>query len=92
MPDAPEPEPVDAEFTAAGIPAPIAKGIVPFYVVVVTDDGGKLEGNPIVSEHIIPDSTTLQGALQQQLRVGGPYGTTYLAECRIIPETARHAA
>jgi hypothetical protein len=91
----PEPEPVDAEFfpPTKEIPEPIRTGAAPFYVLVVSDDAaGKPGGAPVVCEHQMPEETTLQAALQQQQRVGRRYGTTYLAECRIIPETVRHAA
>ena len=75
------------------IPEPIRTGLCPFYVLVISDDAvGKPGGNPIMWEHQMPEGTTLQAALQQQQFVGGRYGTTYLAECRIIPETVRHAA
>jgi hypothetical protein len=95
-PAPPEPiaEPIDAEFfpPTEEIPEPIRTGACPFYVLVVSDEaGGKPGGNPIVWEHTIPKTTTLQGALRQQLLAGSRYGTTYLAECRIIPETIRHA-
>ena len=92
---APEAEPIDAEFfpPTKKIPEPIRAGLCPFYVLVVSDDAsGKPGGDPIVWEHQMPEGTTLQAALQQQQRVGSRYGTTYLAECRIIPETVRHAA
>ena len=89
----PAPEPIDAEFfPPKEIPEPIRTGACPFYVLVVSDDAaGKPGGHPIVWEHRIPAGTTLQAALQQQQQVAGRYGTTYLAECRIIPELTRHA-
>lgn len=92
-PEATALEPIDAEFfPPKEIPEPIRTGAAPFYVVVILDDmGGQPGGGPIVWEHQIPAGTTLQAALQQQQRLGSRYGTTYLAECRIIPETARHA-
>lgn len=88
------PEPIYAEPTPTiKIPEPIRTGAAPFYVVVVSDDmGGKPGGNPIVWEHTIPKTTTLQAALRQQQRIDSRYGTTYVAECRIIPELTRHAA
>ena len=85
---------MEAEFfpPTKEIPEPIRAGACPFYVLVVSDDAsGKPGGDPIVWEHQMPEGTTLQAALQQQQRVGGRYGTTYLAECRIIPELTRHA-
>jgi hypothetical protein len=91
----PAPAPINAEFfpSTPEILEPIRTGACPFYVLVVSDDAaGKPGGSPIVWEHSIPRSTTLQAALQQQQRVGGRYGTTYLVECRIIPELTRHAA
>lgn len=96
-PAPPEPvaEQIDADFSppTKEIPEPIRTGACPFYVLVVSDDArGKPGGDPIVWEHQMPEGTTLQAALQQQQRVGSRYGTTYLAECRIIPETVRHAA
>lgn len=72
-----EPEP-DSE-----IPASIRAGSEPFYVVVASDDGG---GTPIVGEHHLPRQTTLRAALALQRSLGDRYGTTYIAECRIIPE------
>jgi hypothetical protein len=95
-PAPPEPvaEPIDAEFfPPKEIPEPIRTGACPFYVLVVSDDdAGNPGGYPIVWEHRMPEGTTLQAALQQQQRVGSRYGTTYLAECRIIPELTRHGA
>lgn len=95
-PAPPEPvaEQIDADFSppTKEIPEPIRAGLCPFYVLVVSDDAsGKPGGDPIVWEHQM-EGTTLQAALQQQQRVGSRYGTTYLAECRIIPELTRHAA
>jgi hypothetical protein len=90
----PAPEPIDADFfPPKEIPEPIRTGACPFYVLVVSDDdAGEPGGYPIVWEHRMPEGTTLQAALQQQQRVAGRYGTTYLAECRIIPETVCHGA
>ena len=90
----PAPEPIDAKFfpSTPEIPEPIRTGAYPFYVLVISDDAaGNPGGNPIVWEHQMPAGTTLQAALQQQQQVAGRYGTTYLAECRIIPELTRHA-
>jgi hypothetical protein len=90
----PAPEPIDADFfPPKEIPEPIRTGACPFYVLVVSDDdAGNPGGYPIVWEHQMPAGTTLQAALQHQQRVAGRYGTTYLAECRIIPETVCHGA
>jgi hypothetical protein len=88
----PEPEPVDAEFTppAAEIPEPIRTGVVPFYVVVLSDDNPRGPGGePIVWEHPLPRETTLQAALKRRDSIGSRYGTTHIAECRIIPELTR---
>lgn len=94
MLDQPKPQPklVDAEFTppAAKIPEPIRTGAAPFYVVVASDDSGAGSGGkPITWETQIPKGCSLQAALQQQARIGSRYGTTYIAECRIIPELTR---
>lgn len=88
----PEPEPIDAEFTppAAEIPGPILTGAAPFYVVVASDDSGAGRGGkPITWETQIPEGGTLQAVLRHQLRLGNRYGTTFIAECRIIPELTR---
>jgi hypothetical protein len=84
---APNPEPTPP---AVEIPLAIRTGAEPFYVLVVSDDAsGKPGGNPIVWEHQMPEGTTLRSALQQQRRIGTKYGTSYVAECRIIPELTR---
>lgn len=86
-----EPEPVDAEFTppVVEIPEPIRTGAAPFYVVVVSDDNPRGPGGePIVWEHPL-QSTTLQAVLRKQADIGSRYGTTHIAECRIIPELTR---
>ena len=91
---APEPMPEPLSPTPPSpAPEPIRTGACPFYVLVVSDDdAGNPGGYPIVWEHQMPAGTTLQAALQHQQRVAGRYGTTYLAECRIIPETVCHGA
>lgn len=68
------------------IPEPIRTGAAPFYVLMVSDDSAKEAGNPIIWETVIPQGCTLQAVLQQQRTVGSRYGTTHIAECRIIPE------
>lgn len=82
--DEPEPE-------RATIPEPIRAGAAPFYVVVLSDDnpGGRGGGEPIVWEHPMPRSTTLQAALERQQQIGSRYGTTFIAECRIVPRLTR---
>ena len=81
--DAPE----EIQSPAAEFPEPIRTGALPFFVLVVSDDsGGKVDGTPIVWETQIPAGSSLQAVLQQRQRVGSRYGTTYVAECRIIPE------
>ena len=94
-PAPPEPvaEQIDADFSppTKKIHEPIRTGLCHFYVLVISDDAsGKPGGDPIVWEHQMPEGTTLQAALQKQQLVGSRYGTTYLAECRIIPETVCH--
>lgn len=79
-----------AEPKATEIPAPIRTGAEPFYVLVISDDSrGQDGGSPIVWEHPIPGSTTLQDVLRKQCEIGSRYGTTHVAECRIIPELTR---
>jgi len=63
--------------------------MTPFYVMVTSDDSGRGGGNPIAWETQIPEGSSLQAVLQQLSRVGHRYGTTYIAECRIIPELTR---
>ena len=77
----PEPEPTPT------IPAHLRVGVVPFYALVVGDDSG---GQAIVFEHEIPQAVTIESVLEQQQRLGSRYGTTYVAECRILPELTRH--
>lgn len=81
-----EPEP-DPEPTPT-IPAHLRVGAVPFYVLVVSDDSG---GQAIVFEHEIPNNITIESVLQHQQNLADRYGTTYVAECRILPELTRHA-
>lgn len=68
------------------IPESIRTGAAPFYVLMVSDDSAEGGGSPIIWETQIPKGCTLQAVLQQQRRVGSRYGTTYIAECRIISE------
>ena len=71
---------------SAEIPQELRTGAVPFYVVVVSDDSAGKGGVPITWETQIPEGSTLQSALRHRARVGNRYGTTFIAECRIIPE------
>lgn len=80
----PTPEPTPA---APEIPEPIRTGAAPFYVVVISNNCPSTGGEPIVLQHPISRQTTLQAALQRQDSIGHRYGTTYIAECRIIAET-----
>jgi hypothetical protein len=69
------------EYTAAGHP---------FYVLVVCDDScGDDTGESIVWEHQFPAGVTLSAVMRQQVRLAGRYGSSYIAECRIIPESRR---
>ncbi len=70
------------------IPPAILAGAEAFYVLVCEgDDSNDVE--PFVFETPILASSTLQAALDQRAKVGSRYGTTYVAECRIIPASAR---
>jgi hypothetical protein len=62
----------------------------PFYVLVVCDDSGGLDGEPIVWEHPFPAGVTLPAVMRRQAGLGGRYGSSYIAECRIIPESRRN--
>lgn len=68
------------------IPDSIRAGAEPFYVLVVSHDSTQGRGEPIIFETQIPAGSNLPAALRQQKNVGSRYGTTYVAECRIIPE------
>lgn len=71
------------------IPPAILSGAEAFYVLVVDDDAGGGEGGvPIVHETPILASSTLRAALNRQTLIGSRYGTTYVAECRIVPALA----
>jgi hypothetical protein len=70
------------------IPQRFTNGDATFYVLVVSDDlAAGREPDPIVWEHPFPEGTELRGVLQRQRSLGGRYGTSWIAECRIIPET-----
>lgn len=89
-PPAPAAEPTPLPVPAPKIPEPIRNGAAQFYVVVVSDDSGRGSGgNPIIWETPVPDGSTLQAVLRQRDRIGSRYGTTHIAECRIIPELTR---
>lgn len=81
-PESPQPPEESDEAVKTEIPAPILNGDTPFYVVVLGDD----HGTPIITEHEIPISTTLQAALKRQWMMQQRYGPVHIAECRIIPE------
>lgn len=78
--------------SANKIPKPIADGLAPFYVLAVSKDI-EWEGEeiPIIWETVIPDGCSLQAVLRHQKTLGDRYGTTYVAECRIIPELTETA-
>ena len=68
------------------IPPAILAGEEAFYVLVVDDDASGGEGGePIVFETPILNPSTLRAALNRQVMVGSRYGTTYVAECHIVP-------
>jgi len=69
------------------IPQRFTTGDATFYVLVVSDDMTDDSGNPIVWEHPFPEGTELREVLKRQRSLGGRYGTSWVAECRIIPET-----
>jgi hypothetical protein len=81
-----EPEP-DPEPTPT-IPAHLRVGAVPFYVLVVSNGP---DGQAIVLGHELPQGGTIESVMQQQQDLGTRLGTTYVAECRILPELTRHA-
>jgi hypothetical protein len=88
---APSPNPPEPTPPATEIPESFRTGAEPFYVLVVSDDITCGGGQPIVWEHPVPSKTTLQAVLQHQRRLGNQYGTTFIAECRIIPELTNDA-
>lgn len=59
----------------------------PFYAVVVSDCG---DGTPAILGTVISDGS-FQAASQRRDRIGSRCGTTYIAECRIIPELTHDA-
>ena len=72
--------------SANKIPKPIVDGLAPFYVLAINDDSGKGDEKAIIWETLIPDGCNLQAVLKHRKFIGDRYGTTYVAECRIIPE------
>jgi hypothetical protein len=87
-PPTPEPEPTPA---APGIPEPLRMGAESFYLVVVSNDNPGNDGQSITWPRCINGQTTLQAALRRQKNIGDFFGTTYIAECRIIPILTREA-
>lgn len=86
---APEPQSEPAPLAATStteIPEPIRTGAAPFYVLVVSDDHPSVGGQPIVWEHPVLSETKLSAVLRRRAGIGSKYGTTFIAECRIIPE------
>ena len=66
------------------IPPAILSGAEPFYVLVSGgDDSNDVE--PFVFETPIKAGSTVQAALDRRAKVGSSYGTTYVAQCRIVP-------
>lgn len=74
---------------ASQIPPAILSGAEAFYVMVVDDDDSNGGGVPSAFETPILNSSSLQAVLNRQAMVGNRYGATYVAECRIIPASAR---
>ena len=67
----------------------IFNGEKPVYVVVA-EDGGIGPGEPIVMEtSMLPGNSfaSFHKAVEGQKKLANRYGTTYIAECRIIPAT-----
>jgi hypothetical protein len=72
------------------IPQRFTTGDATFYVLVVSDDKGTADdegGDAIVWEHPFPEGTELRDVLKRQRSLDGRYGISWIAECRIIPET-----
>lgn len=66
------------------IPPAILSGAEPFYVLVSGGDDSDDVG-PFVFETAIEAGSTVQAALDRRAKVGSSYGTTYVAQCRIVP-------
>lgn len=73
------------DLNSFAVPLPCSR---PFYAVAVSDSGDGL--GPILLETLISDSS-LESALQRRNRFGTDWGSTYIAECRIIPNLTHHA-
>ena len=66
------------------IPPSILSGAEAFYVLVAGgDDTNDVES--FVYETAIEADSTLQAALDRRAKAGSRYGTTYVAQCRIVP-------
>ena len=66
------------------IPPAILSGAEAFYVLVSGgDDSNDVE--PFVFETPILAGSTVQAALDRRAKAGSRYGTTYVAQCRIVP-------
>ncbi len=77
------------------IPQRFTNGDATFYVLVVSDDMGTADdegGDAIIWEHPFPEGTELRDVLKRQALLDGRYGTSWVAECQIIPETKRGPA
>jgi hypothetical protein len=72
---------IPAASVTNALPAPMANGDVPFYVVVAIDP----DGEKLVWETPIPEGATLEAALKRRLRMSSRYPVSCIAECRIIP-------
>jgi hypothetical protein len=73
---------------ASQIPPAILSGAEAFYVLVAdkdTWDGQDWWREPVVLQTPILNSSSLQAALNRQAMAGSRYGTTYVAQCRIVP-------
>ena len=72
------------------IPPAIRSGAEAFYVLVADNDvSGREDWVPIAFETPIPVGSTFEAARNRQFSVGSKYGTTYVAECRIMPASAK---
>ena len=66
------------------IPPAILSGAEAFYVLVSGGDDSN-DVKPFVFETVIEAGSSVQAALDRRARVGSRYGTTYVAQCRIVP-------
>lgn len=81
IPESPPATSIPATSATNALPAPMANGDVPFYVVVAIDP----DGEKLVWETPIPEEATLNAALKRRLRINSRYSVSCIAECRIIP-------